>query len=306
MKTCATVEILPKDELGRSLVTCGSLVAGLQQAGISEGDIVCAHVGLKPLGFVVGAGQAIIEALLQVIGPTGTLMMPTFSGELSDPASWRVPPVPQEWIAPIREQMLPYDIIMTPTRQMGVVAELFRHRPGALRSAHPHSSFCALGARAHELIAHHPLNYRFGVHSPLGRLAAFDGKVILLGAAENRASYVYLAQYCAGLGDEVVKSAPILKSGNSHWISYRDVIVDNRIVESGVRRLLDHGLATRTGIGDGSAIVFGAREALHNLVLWLGGADRPFGVAQREAIPLPKNWNDWLPATQDNKDGNNV
>ncbi len=285
---------MPKDELQRSLVTRSFLVNALRQVGLERGDVVCAHIGIKRLGYVCGTAQSVIDALLEVLGSDGTLMMPSFSGENSDPATWRFPPVPLEWIKPIRDETPPYDIHSTPTRQMGTVAELFRHRPGAVRSDHPHSSFVAIGAKAKILTAEHGLNFRFGPNSPLGRLAALAGKVLLLGVDDNRASFVYLAQYCAGLGKIVTKSAAVLASEKVVWQEYKDFEVSNSLVDAGVKRLLAEGFARTATIGDGTAILFNAREALIDLVSWFSNKNDVERIFPRASTPLPVDWADWL------------
>lgn len=153
-----------------ALVTRSSLAEELRAAGINDGDVVLAHTALSRLGFVVGAARALIDALRDAVGASGTIMMPTYSGELSDPAEWRHPPVPEDWLEAIRRETPAYDPCLTPTRRMGVTAELFRHRPDAKRSAHPQSSFTAAGPRAAFLVGDHPLDHRFGPSSPLGKL----------------------------------------------------------------------------------------------------------------------------------------
>lgn len=287
---------LGKDVEGRSLVTRTSLRAGLQAMGLAAGDVVCAHVGMSRLGYVCGAAQTIIEALLDAVGgpERGTVMMPAFSGELSDPATWRFPPVPEDWVDVIRRETPPFDPVRTPTRLMGVVAEMFRHWPGTCRSPHPHSSFTANGAHASALTASHPLDFRFGPASPLGKLAALDGKVLLLGAGNDRASFVYLAQQLSGIGAFVDKSAPMaMPDGTSRWVPYRDVAVQNRLVLSAVDFLLSRGVGRRHPAGDGSAVVFGAREALAAVLDWQW-RDAGFDLEVcRAAQPLPRDWSEW-------------
>lgn len=282
------------DQAGRGLVTRSTLASDLRRAGISPDAVVCAHVSLKSLGFVCGGPQTVIEGLQDAVGPHGTVMMPTFTGELSDPATWRYPPVPEDWVEPIRAETPPFDPALTPTRGMGTVAELFRHRPGALRSNHPHSSFAALGADAQALLSPHDLSFRFGPASPLGRLAALDGTVLLLGAGVERASFVYLAQHMAGLGALVTKSSPVRRDGATAWVDYEDIAVENRLVSSGVEHLLAQGVARTAQVGDARTILFRAREALAALLDWKWAGLQPHVAQLREATPLPKDWSDWL------------
>ena len=102
------------------------------------------------------------EALLEAVGPTGTIVMPAQSGDNSDPAHWIAPPVPKDYWPIIRDSMPAYDPRITPTRAIGRVAELFRTWPGALRSGHPSCSFAALGPNAPVITAEHPLANALG------------------------------------------------------------------------------------------------------------------------------------------------
>ena len=221
-------------------------------------------------------------------------MMPSFSGELSDPATWRFPPVPDDWIERMRREMPPFDPIRTPSRQMGSVAELFRHWPNTMRSAHPHSSFAARGPGARDLVGKHPLSFRFGPSSPLGKLAALDGKVLLLGADLDKASIIYLAQYLLGIGEPITKASPMSLEGRTLWVAYDDFAVSNKHVVAGMRFLLKENIANVYSAGDCSAIVLPVRNALVALVDWAwSDAGIPSAVI-RQPTPIPKDWAEWL------------
>lgn len=46
------------------------------------------HSSLRSIGYVLGGAQTVVGSLLKVLGPDGTLVMPAFSPEVSDPAGW--------------------------------------------------------------------------------------------------------------------------------------------------------------------------------------------------------------------------
>ena len=138
------------DQIARtkSPVTVDSLTVDLSKIGIGRGDILMVHTSLASLGWVCGGPVAVIQALIEAVGPTGTIVMPAHSAQITNPENWGMPPVPKEWIAPIKASMPPFDARTTPTRNMGAVAELFRTWPGTVRSHHPSASFAALGSLA--------------------------------------------------------------------------------------------------------------------------------------------------------------
>ncbi|MEU1531871.1 aminoglycoside N(3)-acetyltransferase [Streptomyces fagopyri] len=177
------------------LVTRGSLAAELRALGVRPGESLLVHSSLRSLGWVNGGPVAVVQGLLDALGPEGTLVVPTQSGELSDPALWSRPPVPEEWWPAIRATMPAYDPLITPTRGLGVIPETVRTWPGALRSAHPQTSFAAVGPRAAEIVDGHAPDCRLGERSPLGRLEALGARVLLLGAGYDTCTSFHLAEY---------------------------------------------------------------------------------------------------------------
>ncbi|MFF8732552.1 aminoglycoside N(3)-acetyltransferase [Streptomyces sp. NPDC015171] len=177
------------------LVTRDTLAAQLRLLGVETGEILLVHSSLSSLGWVNGGAVAVVQALLDALGPSGTLVVPAQTGDQSDPAVWSDPPVPEEWWDRIRATMPPYDPLITPARGVGVVPETVRTWPGALRSAHPQTSFAALGPRAREITEGHAPDCRLGEHSPLARLERLGARVLLLGAGYASCTAFHLAEY---------------------------------------------------------------------------------------------------------------
>lgn len=202
-------------------VTAAQLAADLRAAGLPVGGTVIAHTAMSRLGWVPGGAQAVVDGLTEALGPDGTLVMPTQSGQLSDPASWANPPVPESWWEEIRAAFPAYDPRATPTRGMGAVPECFRGCRGVLRSAHPLSSFAARGPLARRLLEPHPLDYGVGEGSPLSGLYEVGGHVLLLGVGHGSNTTLHLAEHRSGRGRETTESAPVRAGGGRRWTSFR-------------------------------------------------------------------------------------
>jgi aminoglycoside 3-N-acetyltransferase len=205
--------------------TTASLSADLRALGLRSGDTVLVHSSASSLGFVVGGAQAVVQALLDVLGPDGTLVVPAHTPDNCDPAGWSNPPVPPAWWPAIREQAPGFDRARTPSRWIGVIAETVRTWPGALRSDHPQVSFAALGQRAAEVTDGHRLDDALGERSPLGAIYRLDGKVLLLGCDHDSNTSLHLAEWRQQSPPRAVTGASVRRAdGASEWISWTDVV----------------------------------------------------------------------------------
>jgi len=186
------------------------------------------HSSRSSVGFVVGGPQAIVQAVLDVLGAEGTLVVPTHTSENTDPASWQNPPVPEAWWSSIREQAPGFDPTITPaSRWMGILAETARTWPGAVRSDHPQVSFAAIGARATEVTAAHRIDDALGDSSPLGMVYRLDGKVLLLGVGHDANTSLHLAEWRQRNPPLHVTGSAVRQSdGSGRWVAWTDVAED--------------------------------------------------------------------------------
>ena len=60
--------------------TSQTLSSDLLGLGVRAGDVLLLHASNRSLGYVAGGVQAVVEALLAVLGPQGTLVVPTHTG----------------------------------------------------------------------------------------------------------------------------------------------------------------------------------------------------------------------------------
>lgn len=147
-------------------VTRQDITSGLKELALPDGACVLVHSSLSSFGYVEGGADAVIDALLETVGPAGTVLAPTLTGsEVLSPAH---PPV--------------FDPQTSPC-WTGRIPETFRQRPEAVRSLHPTHSTAAVGPDAAALTADH-INSLTPCDdlSPYGKLAQLDnGYILLLG-----------------------------------------------------------------------------------------------------------------------------
>jgi aminoglycoside 3-N-acetyltransferase len=232
---------------------------------------VMVHSSLSKLGFVVGGAPAVVSALMAVLGPSGTLMMPTHSGALSDPASWSNPPVPEHWWATVRAEMPAYDPDLTPTRMMGAIADCFRHVEGTRRSAHPTVSATALGPNAAFLLDGHQLAYGLGESSPQARLYDLDGSILLLGVSHANNTSLHLAEYRSAAPDapEVTHFSPVVVDGERQWASYLDLDDDDSDFERLGEDFARSGAESVGPVGAGIGRLMSSRQVVDFAVGWM-------------------------------------
>ncbi len=252
--------------------TVQSIRDDLASLGVAHGMVLLVHSSLSSLGWVNGGAQAVVLALEGAIGPEGTLVMPTHSGDLSEPSLWKNPPVPETWWATIRETMPAYDADLTPTRGVGAIPECFRKQVGTLRSAHPSDSFAARGPKAERIVSGHSLDFPFGDDSPLARLYELDGWVLLLGSSFQCASSLHLAEYRARYPKrkEAVRGGPVEVDGRRSWVEYRDLEWDDSDFSAiGASLERQAGLVRSGNVSNAKALLMPQRALVDHAVDWM-------------------------------------
>ena len=180
----------------RPYLTQDDVKQALEQAGFTRGDAVLGHFSLSRFGYIEGGADGLIDTLLDLLGPDGTLMMPTFA------SCWRGNP--------------PYESTRTASR-VGAVTDHFWRRAGVQRSLHPTHSFAASGKLALALLqGHDHTQPPLGEHSPINRLAAADGKILLIAPKQANTS-MHVGEYLAGI-PFVDFACSIIENGVRHEV----------------------------------------------------------------------------------------
>jgi aminoglycoside N3'-acetyltransferase len=178
-----------------------NLADELRTLGLRAGELVMVHGSLRALGLarsqgVEGGAELILDALAEVLGPDGTLLMILGTDYALDWVNLR--PVSER--AALLEGTEPLVLEGAPVLpEVGYLAEAFRRRPGTLTSDNPSGRFAAAGKRASELVRDQPWNDYYGPGSPLEKLCAWDGKILRLGANPDTITALHFAEYLADI-----------------------------------------------------------------------------------------------------------
>lgn len=197
-------------------MTQGEIEQGLREIGLKKGDTVLLHSSLSSIGHVEGGAGAVVDAFLSVLGPEGTLVVPTFG-------------------------------------KLGVITETVNGRPEAARSIHPLASVAAIGAKAVEICRDHwKAELAHAEGTPYSRIAEMDGYVCLLGVDQDRSTTLHTVEellrlpYLSTTADIAFSTpeADVRRSWDYFPGPHRDFIGLDRILrESGRMRMGKIGAA---------------------------------------------------------------
>jgi aminoglycoside N3'-acetyltransferase len=163
------------------VVTRDELVRGLRDSGVREGDLILAHSSLSAFGHVEGGAETFVDALLEAVGPRGTVLAPTFThGAVTS-------------VGMLRHTLTvdPYHPRLT-RLWTGAVPRAFLGRKGVVRSRHPTHSVAGLGPLAEECLKDQRLD-----DPPAGRtsawaaLARLGGKIVYAGAPLASSTFLH-------------------------------------------------------------------------------------------------------------------
>jgi aminoglycoside 3-N-acetyltransferase len=206
------------------------VTAQLLSIGVEPGAVLVVHTAFSKLAPIEGGPQGLIRALQAAVGPEGTVVMPSMSDD-DDHA---------------------FDPGTTPCLGMGVVADTFWRLPGVLRSDSPHA-FAAIGPRAAEITAAHPLGVPHGLNSPIGRVYELGGQVLLLGAGHDANTTIHLAENLAQVRYGRPKYLVTMNAGQLTRLDYLEIdhccenfrLLDQWLDADGAQRhgIVGHGQA---------------------------------------------------------------
>jgi aminoglycoside 3-N-acetyltransferase len=219
---------MTREETGR--VTRQSLAADLRRLAVPRGRPVLVHASLSRLGLVDGGPAAVAGALRDTLGRDATIVVPTTTD-----ANSRTSRAYRELTTGMsawgrfrfRRRMPGFNPAVTPS-SAGRIAEYVRTCEGAVRSAHPQTSFAALGPHAEELMRGHAPDCHLGEASPLARLYEAGAAILMLGTGYATCTAFHLAEY-RYVPDPPMRrySCKVVRGGRSRWWHYDDVVLDD-------------------------------------------------------------------------------
>ncbi len=207
---------------GAPLVGRARLGRCLHALGVRPGTVLMVHARVSALGWVIGGTGTVVLALLDALGPDGTLM--AYAGWEDDPydlARW-----PPAWQAAYEADLPPFDPrTAEAVHAHGRLPERIRTWPGAMRSRHPEAGVAAVGARAAWITADHSRDDAYGAGSPLAKLVEAEGQVLMLGAPLDTLTLLHHAEATARVAEKrrVTYRMPLLEDDRIVWREFHDI-----------------------------------------------------------------------------------
>jgi len=165
---------------------------------VVAGGVLLVHTSFRAVRPVEGGPLGLISALREVLGPAGTLVMPSWSGnedEVFDVTRTSVDP------------------------DLGIVADVFWRQPGVQRADHL-QAFAAVGPHAAQILADPlPLPPHIPA-SPVGRVHDLDGQVLLLGVGHDANTSLHLAEVMAAVPYGVPRECTVMRDGQRVRVQY--------------------------------------------------------------------------------------
>jgi aminoglycoside 3-N-acetyltransferase len=264
----------------QTAVTRSRLVADLRRLGLRPGGIAMVHTRMSAIGWVVGSSETVVRALLEVLGPEGTLAAyASWEEHVYHAADW-----PKVHVDAYLAEPPVFDVATgEAARDHGRIPERVRTWPGAHRSAHPEASVVAVGARAEWLTAVHPEDDGYGPGSPFARLVEGGGQVLMLGAPLETITLLHHAEAIARAPGKrrVTFRIPVAEGARIVERTYTDIETSEGAYPYGELALDDDefavigreavaaGIGVRGRVGQARSHLFPAPELTAFAVSWI-------------------------------------
>ena len=152
------------------------IVEGLTELGVRPGSLMMVHSSLSAIGDVEGGAETVVDGLLDVLGPEGTLVVPAFTYPSAVPEVFET-----DWI---------FDPVETPSA-MGAITNAARNRPEAHRSMHLWHSVTALGPLAEQITSAGGTS-AWDAESPMAWVFKNEGWLLMLGVPYQNLTAIHI------------------------------------------------------------------------------------------------------------------
>lgn len=177
--------------------------------GVDKGKVVFVHSSFDFLNVDV-TPYKLLTILLDLVGEEGTLIFP----------AWHFAYRAEDYL----QKDLIFDVKRSPS-VMGLLTELARRHPKAVRSLHPTTSIVAIGKYAHELTAdHHKSIYPCGEQSPYFKMIKYNAIIVGIGVQTHFLSFVHCPE-------DVLKNKFPLQTRTSKTFKSKVKLLDNSVIE---------------------------------------------------------------------------
>jgi aminoglycoside 3-N-acetyltransferase len=265
------------------LVARSRLARDIETLGLEPGGAAMVHCRMSALGHVAGGAETVVRALLDALGPDGTLV--AYTGWQDEPPD-DLDALDDETRRIYVDEHPAYDPrVALSRRDHGRVPEALRTWPGARHSGHPEAGVAAVGPLAEALTAEHPYDDAYGAGTPYARLVALGGQVAVLGAPLDTVTLVHHAEAVAEVPGKrrVSYAMPVIvgNPGERLWRTFSDidtsdgafpyerVLVEEDYIEHIARSALAAGTGRSGTVGEGTAYLFDARRLVEHAVSWI-------------------------------------
>jgi aminoglycoside N3'-acetyltransferase len=216
----------------------------LRALGVQAGSVLLVHTSFSSIRPIDGGPEGLIDALIDVLGPHGTLVMPSWSQE---------------------DDYLFVPEYSSCKEDLGVVADTFWRRPDVVRGNHPFA-VAARGPLANE-IAGAP--FILPPHAPgsgVSRVHDHDGWVLLLGVDHDADTTIHLAELLGGAPYRQPNHIIVLEDGVPKRIDYGENDSCCRGFNMVGMWLHARGLQRDGTVGTGRATLVRARDVVATVV----------------------------------------
>ena len=245
------------------LISRNDILEHLKELGVHSGMILEVHASLSSFGYVCGGAQALVDALIEAVGYSGTILMTMHNSENSEPSSWSSPALERHLYKSVREQMPAFNKKETDALSMGAVVDNFRRREGVVISNHPNCASVAWGKYAKLLCNRQSYHFPLSEESPNARMYELKGSVLLMGTDYRACTSMVLSQYRSDICPVILRGAAVEIDGKRVWKKYLDLDVNNEDFNKIGKILEEKGFVQKAKLGNADLRLFKADAAIN-------------------------------------------